>query len=124
MRGAEHKIMVAYDQWSYMTITFRIFDGLWDILRVGIQTGDLIVLGYLQKVKNSGPENVVFNVGINFAGLWLADFQFSHAGSQCAAVESKDFCSPVLAAYLPISLLKYPDNIVTLNFIQRFFGCR
>jgi len=77
----------------------------------------------LQKVKSSGPEDAVFNVGINFAGLWLADFQFSHAGTQRAAVESKDFCSPVMAAYFPMGLLKYPDDIVTLNIIQRFFGC-
>jgi hypothetical protein len=49
--------------------------------------------------------------------LWLADTQFSHTGAQRAAVESKDFCGPVLAAHFPIRLLKYPDNIVTLNLI-------
>jgi hypothetical protein len=60
----------------------------------------------------------------SFAGLWLADTQFPHAGAQRAAVESKDFCSPVLPAYLPMGLLKYPHNIVTLNLIHRFLGGR
>jgi len=54
--------------------------------------------------------------------LWLADTQFSHSGAQCAAVESKDFCSPVFAAYLPMGLLKYPNNMVVFNLFQCFLG--
>jgi hypothetical protein len=54
----------------------------------------------------------------------LVDTQFPHAGAQCAAVEPKDLCSAVFATHLPTRLLKYPDNIVTLHFIQRFFGRR
>jgi hypothetical protein len=50
--------------------------------------------------------------------LWLANTQFSYAGAQCAAVEPKDFCGPVLAAYFPMRLLKYPDNMVALNRLQ------
>jgi hypothetical protein len=55
--------------------------------------------------------------------LRLVDTQFSYAGSQRAAVEPKDFRSPVFAAHLPIGLLKYPDDIVPLDLIQRFSGC-
>ena len=51
-------------------------------------------------------ENAVFNVGINFAGLWLLDTQFLNACAQRAAVKSKDFCSPAMAAYFPMGLLK------------------
>ena len=54
--------------------------------------------------------------------LGLEDTEFSHSGAQCAAVEPKDLCSAVLAAHPPMRLLKYPDNIVTLNLIQRFLG--
>ena len=54
----------------------------------------------------------------------LNDTQFSHAGAQCAAIEPKDLCSPVFSAHLPMGLLKYPDNIVTLDLIQRFLGRR
>jgi hypothetical protein len=49
--------------------------------------------------------------------LWLADTQFAHTGTQCAAVEPKDFCGSVLATHSPMGLLKYPDNIITLNLI-------
>ena len=52
--------------------------------------------------------------------LRLVNTQFSYAGAQCTAVEPKDFCSPVLAAYLPMSLLKYPDDIVTLDLFSVF----
>jgi hypothetical protein len=41
MRGTEHKIMVAYDQWSYMTISFGIPDVVWGI---GVKEYELTVL--------------------------------------------------------------------------------
>ena len=40
--------MVAYDQWSYMTISFRILDVVWGILREGIRIDGVIMLGKLQ----------------------------------------------------------------------------
>ena len=52
------------------------------------------------------------------------DAQFSHAGAQGAAIEPEDLCSPVFPAHLPLGLLKYPENIVTLDLIQRFLGRR
>jgi hypothetical protein len=55
---------------------------------------------------------------IDLPRLWLVDTQFPYAGAQCAAVEPKNFCSPVLAAYFPIGLLKYPHNMVALNLFQ------
>ena len=102
--------MVTYDHWSYMAIIFRIFEVMWRVPSERIRIDGVMILGKLQK--------------INFTSLWLMDTQFSHAGTQRAAIEAKDFCSPVLAAYFPMGLLKYPDNIVTLDLIQRFFGCR
>ena len=75
-----------------MTIILRIFDGVWGILRKGKRIEGVMILGKLQK--------------INFTCLWLMDTQFSHAGTQRAAIEAKDFCSPVLAAHFPIGLLK------------------
>jgi hypothetical protein len=52
--------------------------------------------------------------------LRLADAQFSYAGAQRAAVEPKDFRSPVWATYFPIGLLKYTHNVISLNRFQRF----
>ena len=48
--------MVTYDLWSYMTITLRIFDVVWGILREGIRIDGGIMWAKLQKVKNAGPE--------------------------------------------------------------------
>jgi hypothetical protein len=56
--------------------------------------------------------------------LRLADAQFSYAGAKGAAVEPKDFRSPVWATYFPIGLLKYPDNMVALNLFHSFLGGR
>ncbi len=56
--------------------------------------------------------------------LWLVDTQFSYAGTQRAAVEPKDFGSPVFAAHFPIGLLKYPDNMAALNLFQGFLRGR
>ena len=69
--------MVIYDHRSYMTIIFRFFDVVWGILYEGIRMDGIVNQGKLQK--------------INSACLWLVDAQFSHAGAQGAAVESKDF---------------------------------
>jgi len=69
--------MVIYDQWSYMTIIFRVLAVVWGILCEGIRMDGVVIQGKLQK--------------INSACLGLVDTQFSHAGAQGAAVESKDF---------------------------------
>ena len=74
---------------------------MWGILCEGIRMDGIVNQGKLQK--------------INSACLWLVDAQFSHAGAQGAAVESKDFWGSVFATDLPMGLLKYPDNIVTLK---------
>jgi len=54
----------------------------------------------------------------------LADTRSSYAGAQCAAVEPKDYCGPVLAAHFQIGLLKYPDNMAALNRFQSFLRGR
>ena len=69
--------MVIYDHWSYMTMIIRVLDVVWGILYEGIRMDGIVNQGKLQK--------------INSACLWLVDTQFSHAGAQGAAVESKDF---------------------------------
>ena len=79
----ERNNMVIYDQWSYMTM-FGTLGVVFIALGEGIQ--------------------------IELKCLWLADTQFSYSGAQCAAVEPKDYCGPVLAAHFQIGLLKYPDN--------------
>jgi len=56
--------------------------------------------------------------------LWLVNTQFSYTGAQGAAVEPKNFCSPVFATHFPIGLLKYPDHMVAFDFFQRFLGGR
>ena len=43
MEGTERKIMVAYDLWPYMTITFWILDVVWGILREGIRIEGVIM---------------------------------------------------------------------------------
>ena len=50
---------------------------VWGILCEGIRMDGIVNQGKLQK--------------INSACLWLVDTQFSHAGAQGAAVESKGF---------------------------------
>ena len=69
--------MVTYDQWSYMTINFRVLAVVGCILCEGIRMDGVVIQGKLQKP--------------NSACLGLVDTQFSHAGAQGAAVESKDF---------------------------------
>ena len=69
--------MVICDHWSYLTIIIRVLDVVWGILCEGIEMDGVVIQGKLQK--------------INSACLWLVDAQFSHAGAQGAAVESKDF---------------------------------
>ena len=69
--------MVIYDHWSYMTIVFRVLAVVWGILCEGIRMDGVVIQGKLQKP--------------NSACLGLVDTQFSHAGAQGAAVESKDF---------------------------------
>ena len=69
--------MVIYDHWSYMTIAFRVLAVVWGILCEGIRMDGVVIQGKLQKP--------------NSACLGLVDTQFSHAGAQGAAVESKDF---------------------------------
>jgi hypothetical protein len=54
----------------------------------------------------------------------MFDIQFSYASAQRAAVEPKDFCSPVFATHFPIGLLKYPDNMAALNLFQGFLRGR
>jgi hypothetical protein len=56
--------------------------------------------------------------------LRLVDTQFSYAGSQRAAVEPKDLCSPVFATHFPIGLLKHPDDMAALNLFQGLLGGR
>ena len=136
--------MVKYDHWSYVTMP-----GILEVVFVALCEAipiDRLLFEESRKelaiLREDCPLTVSLQMGVQdpvfvldiMAGvtkqidptccLWLTDTQFSHAGAQRAAVESKDFCSPVLAAHFPMGLLKYPDNIVTLNLIQRFFGCR
>ena len=135
--------MTIYDQWSYVTM-FGILEVVFTALGEGIQIDKLLceesreeqaswqengsLTVYLQMVA----EDQVFILDIMVrvrkeldpACLRLVDIQLSDAGAQRAAVEPEDFGSPVFAAHFPMGLLKYPDNIVTLNLIQRFFGCR
>jgi len=89
--------VVIYDQWAYMTML-----GIREVVYAGVP-----------EEKQIGP-----------ASLGPADTQFLYAGAKRAAVEPKDFCSPVFAAHLPIGLLKYPDNVVTFNHFQSFLRGR
>jgi hypothetical protein len=135
--------VVTYDQWSYVTmpgILEVVFVALCEAIPIdrllfggspeesAILQENCPLTAYLQVVVQD-PVFVSDTMAratkqIDPKCLCLADTQFSHAGAQCAAVEPKDFGSPVTATYFPMGLLKYPDNIVSLNFIQRFLGCR
>ena len=131
--------MVIYDQWSYMTM-FGALEVMFTALREGIQIDRLLFWEIARNrrfakklsfnfvyLQVSGQDPVILleimarvTTKIDPTCLWLADAQFSYAGAQCAAVEPKDFCSPVLAAHFPIGLLEYPDNMVAFNRFQRF----
>ena len=54
--------------------------------------------------------------------LCLEDAEFSHAGAQCAAIESKDLGRPVFSADFPLSLLEDSHNMFALNRFERFLG--
>jgi hypothetical protein len=41
--------MVIYDQWSYMTIIFRVLAVVWGILCEGIRMDGVVIKGKLQK---------------------------------------------------------------------------
>ena len=134
--------MVIYGQWSYMTM-HGILELMFTALREGIRIDRLLFekspeeqailqenypLTVYLKVEVKVPVFVLdimvqVTKKIDHACLWLADTQLSYARAQCAAVEPKDFCSPVFATHFPVGLLKYPDNMVALNFFQSFL-CR
>jgi hypothetical protein len=59
---------------------------------------------------------------IDPACLWLADTQFSHAGAQCAAVEPKDFCSPVAAHSLSNGPAQVPAEYGRAQPLPGFFA--
>ena len=106
----EYKAMVIYDLWSYMTML-----GIIEVVFVAHDEG--IRIDSLLFVESREKQSILKD-------LRLVDTQFSYAGSQRAAVEPKDLCSPVFATHFPIGLLKYPDNMVALNLGQSFLRLR
>ena len=50
--------------------------------------------------------------------LWFFDTKLSHAGTQCAAVKTKDFGRTVFAAHFPLGLLKHPNNIFPFYILK------